>query len=286
MSSVQGLGAAHAAPAAAPASDQELRAVARQFESLFTHMLLKNMRAASFGPGIMDNDQSEFYRDMFDERLAREMAKGGGMGIAELLVRQLGRADAGKDGETRAPLSLPATRVAAHPPVTPTDNDGEGGPLAFVRKLLPHARRIGKVLGVAPQFLLAQAALETGWGRRPIRTGDGADSHNLFGIKAGGGWQGRTAVVGTLEFVQGVAQRQQAVFRAYASAGESFDDYATLLRGASRYRDVLHSGDDGRAFATGLQRAGYATDPNYADKLLSIASGKTLRTALEALKFR
>lgn len=294
MSSVSGplvtdmaaLGELKARAAARP--DDNLREVARQFESLFTHMLMKNMRAASFGPGIMDSEQSKFYQDMFDQQMSTELAAGKGLGIADLLLRQLGGAS---DDEVAADrervLTMPLRRPHPTRPVetvTPVVQ-ADDSPAGFVSRLAPHAARVGHVLGIAPRFLLAQAALETGWGRRPIAHGDGSSSHNLFGIKAGGRWKGPTAVVATLEHVNGLAQKQMASFRAYASEAESFDDYATLLRSATRYRGALHQGENGHAFASALQNAGYATDPDYASKILQIADGKTMRAALRTIKF-
>ena len=281
---------------AAAGGVDNLREVARQFEALFTHMLMKNMRAASLSDGLLDNQQSKFYRDMFDQQLSTELSDRGGLGIADLLVRQLGGTAA--PAPTDQPLRMP---VRPLPPTAPTPaaeaqesvsaasatqtaGDGEsGGPLEFVRKLLPHARRAGQMLGIAPQLLLAQAALESGWGSRPIRAPDGSDSHNLFGIKADARWQGSRAVVDTLEYTDGVAQREKAAFRAYGSLADSFDDYAGLLTKSTRYREALNTGDDAAAFAGALQKGGYATDPSYASKILRIATGRTLRGALDAL---
>lgn len=260
----------------------DLREVARQFESLFTHMLLKNMRSANLGEGAMDSEQSRFYRDMFDQQLAGELADGRGLGIADMLVRQLG-------GE----VTPPASRVrasygafAAAPVNGATAVKRSDDPISFIRRLVPHAVRAAKMLKVAPQFLLAQAALETGWGKHSIKTADGDDSHNLFGIKATGSWNGATAAAQTTEFEDGKAHSVNDQFRAYRNEADSFADYARLLMGSPRYRDALNRQDDGAGFAQALQKGGYATDPNYAQKIMNIAGGQTMRDALGALKIR
>jgi peptidoglycan hydrolase FlgJ len=141
---------------------------------------------------------------------------------------------------------------------------------AFQDKLGSHADEASKATGIPAKFMLGQAALESGWGRREIRGRDGANSHNLFGIKAGPEWKGKTVQAVTTEYVNGVAQRKVERFRAYDSYADSFKDYARLLSSNPRYEKVLASAGDAAKFAQGLQRAGYATDPNYAAKLTSI----------------
>ena len=152
-------------------------------------------------------------------------------------------------------------------------------PERFVAEIWDHARQAAKELGVDPRALVAQAALETGWGKRQIRTGDGDSAHNLFGIKASGSWQGRAVTNSTREFVGGVAVRENAAFRAYRSVADSFADYVSLLRNTPRYAAAIGQ-STARAFASALQRAGYATDPQYAAKLTAIAEGPTLNRAL------
>jgi flagellar protein FlgJ len=158
-----------------------------------------------------------------------------------------------------------------------------GTPEAFVAEVWPHAQAAASELGVDPRMLVAQAALETGWGRSVMRGPDGSPSHNLFGIKATGGWQGASVTQGTVEFRAGVMQRERASFRAYGSVGESFADYVRLVRDNPRYREAVAAGTDGARFAEALERAGYATDPQYAEKLKAIAGGPTLRRALAML---
>ena len=252
--------------------------VARQFESLFMQMMLKGMRQASMGEGIMDSDQSLFYRDMYDQQLALHLAESGGLGLAEVIKRQLGGAE-GVSAEAKG-QSLIDYRRQAIPLVSglpgvksaqgagaPSNIESEfSSPEEFVQRLLPMAREAAARLGQEPQVLIAQAALETGWGRNAIRSGDGANSHNLFGIKADQRWSGERVTVPTLEFEGGVPVRRQAAFRAYGSFEESFRDYADFIQSNPRYQGAL-AAQDGRAYLAGLQEAGYATDPKYAEKI-------------------
>lgn len=154
-----------------------------------------------------------------------------------------------------------------------------GSPEHFVARIWPHARRAAKELGVDPRALVAQAALETGWGRRGIRDRDGNSANNLFGIKAAG-WRGERVSTSTHEYVNGRRRSERADFRAYQSPAESFADYVRLLKSSPRYQHALNAGDDVHRFATELQRAGYATDPSYARKIYAIANGPTLDRAL------
>lgn len=141
---------------------------------------------------------------------------------------------------------------------------------AFVQRVLPHAREASASTGIPAQFMMGQAALETGWGRTEIRGADGQNSHNLFGIKAGASWRGRTVDIVTTEYVSGKPQKQVDTFRAYDSYADSFRDYANLLRSNPRYQNVIAQGQDAAGFAQGLQQAGYATDPRYAQKLMGV----------------
>jgi len=143
---------------------------------------------------------------------------------------------------------------------------------AFVQRLLPHAEAASASTGIPARFMLGQAALESGWGKVEIRGADGQNSHNLFGIKAGAGWKGQTVDIVTTEYVNGKPQKQVESFRAYDSYADSFRDYARLLRSNARYQNVIAQGQDAAGFAQGLQQAGYATDPNYAQKLMSVIS--------------
>lgn len=178
-----------------------------------------------------------------------------------------------------APSPARATGDADCGPATPLDCSS---PEAFVRSLWPHAKKTAEQLGVSAKALIAQAALETGWGRRLVGGDKGVVSHNLFGIKATG-WKGAKVASGTHEYVGGVRVNMRDSFRAYASAADSFADYARLL-GRERYAAARGTGDDVHRFASALQRGGYATDPSYANKITAIANGATMRRALAALE--
>lgn len=239
-----------------------LKEAAKQFESLFTQMMLKSMRDAnrSFSEGSMlSSSQGDFYQDLFDDQIAMELSKGKGLGLADVLVRQL--AQSGMASAPSSAQSVPATND--HRPLASSKED-------FVKMMWPHAQRAGEALGVDPSALVAQAALETGWGRA-VPSHTGGSSFNLFGIKAGSGWEGATANVPTLEFEDGVAVRKIERFRAYESPADSFDDYARLIGNNPRYENARGAGGDVATFASALQEGGYATDPNYAQKIVAVA---------------
>lgn len=182
-------------------------------------------------------------------------------------------------GET-APRSLHSQRNAAVNNIA-SNSGSERSPAEFVAAIMPHAQKAAAELGVPVKTLIAQAALETGWGRKMPRQSGGSEAHNLFGIKATGRWTGDSVTATTTEVVNGTARREVARFRAYDSAADSFNDYVRLLKTNPRYADSLNSGGDGKRFAQSLQRAGYATDPDYAAKLHAIAEGPTMRRAIE-----
>lgn len=254
-----------------------LKQAAKQFESLFTQMMLKSMRDAnrSFSEGSMfSSSQGEFYQDMFDDQISMELSKGKGLGLADVLVRQLAQSglvqgvDAAAAGQEASKAAFPsATQNVSsandHQPLAKSKED-------FVKMMWPHAQRAGRELGVDPSALVAQAALETGWGRAVPNQANGS-SYNLFGIKAGSGWEGATANVPTLEFEDGVAVRKVERFRAYDSPADSFSDYARLIGNNPRYENARGAGGDVTTFASALQEGGYATDPNYAQKIVGIA---------------
>lgn len=244
---------------AADDTPEAKRAVARQFEAMFLNQILSQMRSANaIDGGLFDAEKLKPYESMHDQQLALNLSQGRGIGLADAILRQL--------GETPA---APITRSAPNwGPRTRADFRPES-PAAFVAALRPHAERAGRALGVDPDVLIGQAALETGWGRSQIKAIDGRSSFNLFGIKATGNWTGAKAVVPTLEFVDGVPERRVEPFRAYESLGQAFDDYVALISGQPRYRQAL-AATDGEQYLRALQAAGYATDPDYANKILSI----------------
>ena len=267
-----------------------LRAVAGQFEALFIETLLRNARETSFGDSPFESsfdsgERQEMYRGLLDRQLAVEMAGGRGIGLADMLVRQLGGDAPPAPGRAAPPAAggifrLPASGRAAPGAAAPAWQT----PSEFVRDVWPHARRAARRLGVAPEAIVAQAALESGWGQRVMRGPDGASSLNLFGIKAGDGWRGSTVVRQTVEYTDGVAHREFAKFRSYPDLAAAFDDYAELLTGQARYRDVTNRGSDTTGFARALADAGYATDPAYAEKITRVLGSDTLREALAPLK--
>jgi flagellar protein FlgJ len=273
--------------------NQALRGAAQQFEGIFLSMMLKSMRGAVGEDSLFDTEQTQMFTQLLDQQLAQKLANGRGMGLADLMVRQLTRAQGNLASQTApvanqaaaAAAALPDQAPAAQPasPLPKTTQQSApaiDGARDFVSKLWPHAAEAAKDLGVAPHLLLGQAALESGWGRREIRGDDGRNSHNLFGIKAGANWNGDVVTITTTEYVGGVPQKKQEVFRAYASYAEAFQDYASLLRNNPRYQGALDRGGDAAAFARALQQGGYATDPAYAQKLVRVAGSVTMRQAL------
>jgi len=258
---------------------------ARELEALFLETLLRSMRAATPGDPLLGGAGLRLYREVHDRQLARELAARGSLGLAQLVVRQLGGGrEAGGGSAGGAAVGHPRAPAASVPGAA-APRAGRGPDYAdareFVTRLWPHARRAARALGVPPETLLAQAALETGWGRRVPRRADGASSHNLFGIKAGAGWRGPVAVVRTLEHGEGGLQPERARFRAYASPAEAFDDYVALVRTSPRYRAALAAGD-AEGYLRALAAGGYATDPRYAEKVLAVLRGPRLAAALKA----
>ncbi len=267
-------------------SAETLKQVASQFEALFMHMMLKSMREASFGDDLFGSEQSNFYRDMYDQQLSMTLAKKHGLGLADVLVRQLGgdRLLAAVTGESgKDSLALTMDRLRAQVPAQIQDKPA-ADPTAFVHKLWPHAERAAGKLGVAPEAIVAVAALETGWGGAVMQHPDGRSANNLFGIKANANWSGARVSASTREFVHGAPVTRREDFRAYDSIAKSVDDFANFLKDSPRYRDALAAGSDTQAFTESLARGGYATDPVYARKLQSILGGDTLRSALTELK--
>lgn len=269
-------------------SPEAIREVAEQFEALFVQMMLKEMRAATIKGGVFDSFQMDTYHEMFDQQLALDMARKGGLGLADMMVRQLDPA-AGRGVDTRGerelkwPESVVPARptLSAPPPMTATRQRDAGdtsvyraqafdSPSEFLATLTPLAQRAAVELDVPAEAIIAQSALETGWGQHVMHHGDGRPAWNLFGIKAGSDWDGETVTAMTTEVIDGEVVRKRAAFRAYGSPAEAVEDYIRFLSGRPRYSAVLGSGDDYGHFALALQEAGYATDPQYADKITRI----------------
>lgn len=257
-------------------------------------MMLKSMRDASLGGGLMDSKQSEFYRDMYDKQIAVDMAQKQGIGLADVLKRQLGGGISAQysDLSPEEYLGMPITArpvngadaatVARRSVDTPAAFDGS--PEAFVDALWPVAEQAAAKINLPPEALLAQAALETGWGRHVMQHGTGDSSHNLFGIKADSRWQGDKVMVSTLEYRDGVALNTRANFRAYESFEHSFSDYVDFVQRNPRYQQALAQTNDPKAYFSALQEAGYATDPAYAQKIQRILDSESMQRAAQSAK--
>jgi len=284
-----------------------LDAVAKQFESIFVSMMIKSMRDANKGfseGNLLQSSESDSYQQMFDSQLAVTLSNDKGIGLAEVIKRQLSKsvsgvnADSGSKSfnvhqsyrlddylgkDTRHSFSprLNADEVQqtvvkventlmSMPDLTSSEVMHEidfSSPDKFIQSLYPYAKNVERETGIDARLMLAQSALETGWGKHQIMKQDGSPSFNLFGIKAQAGWEGGEAEITTTEYRGGLAMKEQANFRAYDSYGESFKDYAKFLKGNERYQSAMASVDDPKEFAMALQDSGYATDPNYANKI-------------------
>jgi peptidoglycan hydrolase FlgJ len=242
-----------------------VREAAKQFETMFTQQLLKQMRDSSMNADMMDNEGTKMGTEMLDSQWASKMAGLPG-GLSDVIARQLERQMGIAQGVTAKP-------VTANPaPVDPLHADApvalpQKAAAAFIQAHTDAAAAAEKATGIPARFMIAQAAHETGWGRKEIRNSDGSNSYNLFGIKAGPNWKGATTDVTTTEYIGGKAHKVTQTFRAYSSFAESFADYASTMKNSPRYAAVVASGADANGFARGLQKAGYATDPAYAAKL-------------------
>jgi flagellar protein FlgJ len=284
--------------------EEGLKQVSRQFEALFMNMVLKSMREATPSSGLLESRNEKVYMSMLDQQLSQNLS-GRGVGLAEAMLAQLSRnaASGAADGEAGAmsldplagfPLKPQAgIPLGSAPPQgaliarrsTPVDlsvyqNNGErpspvaiaslqGNVDSFVKSMGGSAQAASEASGVPAPLILAQAALESGWGKREIRADDGTQSFNLFGIKADRGWKGPVVETTTTEYVDGEPQKVRARFRAYGSYDEAFTDYAKFITRNPRYANVLATDDPAEA-AHGLQKAGYATDPQYGQKLVRI----------------
>ncbi len=332
--------------------------VAKQFESVFVGMMLKSMRQVKLAEGILDNNQSEFYRDMYDQQLSIHLAGERGIGLSDLIVKQLSPdqsatvvrgqkiADYERQLLSRKPVESKLDDVTVEPkgenlglleeiesteenpfwagfskifeksdveeaiqrphsildqaPAKPLDfvdqqkteqvqiktglesqlhnqdNRRINSAEDFVNRLRPYAEIAAKELGVEANVLLSQAALETGWGKSVIKASDGSSSYNLFNIKANKSWKGAQQKVETIEYKDGVARKEMAGFRAYSSYQESFNDYVNFIKTNPRYRTAIKMAGKPERYMHELQQAGYATDPNYAKKVMKIYQSKVV----------
>lgn len=273
--------------------DSALKETAEQFEAIFIRMMLKSMRSAQDAladeNSPFNSQQVKFYRDMHDQQLATNLAGNGNLGLAELIVRQLD-----PKGEDYLPASvirndanisslnrqrIQAAEQAANEVLGDVSerqanqafkHGAFDSPQAFIVELLPKAKPFADQLGIDPKALVAQAALETGWGKHMIYRSDGQNSHNLFGIKADSRWQGEKASIDTLEYQDGVAHKQVAQFRAYPSYEQSLADYLSFVKDSARYQQATQNSQHPEKYFDALQQAGYATDPNYAGKVMAV----------------
>ncbi|PCK33234.1 flagellar assembly peptidoglycan hydrolase FlgJ [Pseudoalteromonas piscicida] len=271
------------------ASDQALKKAAQQFESIFTQMLLQSMRKAN--EALEDKDSPfnssgvKFFEEMHDQQLAMHLSEKGSLGLADLIVQQLSpNSEKYKpasvlraDGDVALKKSQPESREKAAPMPASIETaqpnkeqQNFGSPEEFVEGVWDYAKSAAKKLGLNPAVMVAQAALETGWGKHIINKKDGSSSFNLFNIKADSRWNGESARKSTLEFEQGLPVKKQADFRAYNSIEQSFEDYVSFIKGNPRYEQALDKVNDSHAYLNELQEAGYATDPNYANKIKSV----------------
>jgi flagellar protein FlgJ len=274
---------------AAQGEREALVGAARQFESLLLAQMLKTMRQTRFSDEddpMGGGEAMKLYQDLLDQQWATQMAKGKGLGFADMMVKALEKHAAAGGGPSAAGVGQPGVdqpvgasdapvggaAEAVHATPTPTPSAAAPAPTAnpqskasFIARMRPHAEAAAAATGVPAEFILAHAALESAWGRQEIKDGEGKSSHNLFGIKAGRGWDGAVVETLTTEYRQGLPMKVSQRFRAYADYDSAFADYAKLLK--TRYGAALEAGAQASAFARGLVAGGYATDPAYADKL-------------------
>lgn len=278
-----------------------LEETAKQFESIFVHMMLKSMRAAedvlADENSPFNSQQVKFYRGMHDQQLASNLSANGSIGLADVIVQQLdpqanGITPAGvlrNNGNlstisdfsrAQASVSQSATASAKGPGLSdgPSKQPGFSSAEEFVQNLLPIAEEAAKKIGLDPKAMLAQAAVETGWGQHLIHSGEGQNSHNLFGVKASRGWQGEKNYIDTLEFENGTAHKTKAVFRSYSSFADSMNDYVDFLKSSPRYKNALENTDNPASYFNELQKSGYATDPAYAEKVMSVYNSDRLKS--------
>jgi len=292
-------------------SPEAIRQVAKQFESLFVQMMLKSMRDTVPENELFGSKAENMYRDMYDKQLGMNISQGKGIGLANVIERQLGGTPE-SDVSNRSLDDYLATPFPVDPRVrnnvdasnvqlgrigrhasfaTSTDSVGEpslagawGDAEAFVKDVWPHALRAADTLGVDAEVLMAQSALETGWGKYLPLHADGSNSFNLFGIKADNRWQGERVEITTREYRHGVMQHEKAQFRSYDSVGEAFDDYVDFIMTSPRYQKALEHAYDAEAYARELQQAGYATDPDYARKINRVRGSEVLQNKVSELK--
>ena len=290
--------------ASTDASKAALKKAAAQFEAIFTQMLLKGMRKANEAfedkESPFNSSSVKFFEEMHDQQLSSELSSNGSLGLADLIVQQLSpdaknytpssvlRTSNDFLSDQRAGIELPHQKHKKEIiPLTDNkvteeakSNDNKANfdtAEEFVSSVWEHAKTAAKKIGLNPAVMVAQAALETGWGKHIINKSDGNSSNNLFNIKSDKSWQGEKANKVTLEFEQGAAVKKQASFRAYDSIKDSVNDFVDFLTQNPRYQQALQNTGKPAAFLDSLQQAGYATDPNYADKIKRVLNSSELK---------
>ena len=252
------------------------REVASQFEKMFLDMVMKSMRQATPKFDELESNTVSMFQGMYDQQLSQNLTAGKGLGLADIIAAQLEKMT--NSAALQTPLKRPATfsygsqTIQAGTSSSLGSNDSAD---SFVETVGAAAVSAAQTMGLSPHLMLAHAALETGWGKKPITDSAGNNTHNLFGIKAGKDWKGRTADIVTTEYVEGRAQKRVETFRAYDSYADAFSDYGQLL--AKRYSDAAQAGANAKVFAKELQEGGYATDPSYARKLAQVAEHPALK---------
>ncbi len=263
---------------------ESVRAAAQQFEAYFMQMMLRSMRQTLSQDGPFDSQETKTFSDMFDQQIAQSVSKGRGIGLADMLTAQMQASMEAKPGIKLQPRPYDLPAVPSKMPAAglhDTSKDTSATPRNFVNKLWPHAVDAAAELGVSPHVLVAQAALETGWGKHELHGAEG-NSFNLFNIKAGKNWSGATVRADTTEYINGKPVQQAASFKAYGSYKEAFADYARQLKSNPRYAGAIAQGGNAEGFARGLQSGGYATDPMYADKIMRVINSAAFRDGLTA----
>jgi len=281
-------------------SPEAIRQVAKQFESLFVQMMLKSMRDTVPENELFGSKAGKMYQEMYDKQLSMHISNGKGIGLASTIERQLGGTPENElsDKNINQYLSnpkpvdvIPKSNVTLFKLQKTSQSDAEkvspavekatgiwNSAKEFINDIWPYAQRAADVLGVDADVLVAQSALETGWGKHTPKHADGSNSFNLFGIKADDRWQGEKLEITTREYRHGVMQQEQAKFRAYESPAQAFEDYTNFILDNPRYQQALERGYDGEAYARELQKAGYATDPDYAKKIDRIRNSEELQS--------
>lgn len=278
-------------------SPEAIKAVAKQFEAIFMNMMLKSMREATPQDSPFDSEQSRTFTSMLDQQLSTNLSSKG-LGLADILAKQLSKTSQaavsameqavkhveddldGASSMIQHKLSPDLTNPDKHKTnavdknatINKLLNDKtlHGESNEFKARMVQHAKEASRATGVPAHLMLGQAALETGWGKREIKATDGTPSYNLFGIKATGNWTGKVVEAMTTEYVNGIKQKRIEKFRAYDSYADSFKDFAKLMTNNPRYEKVIANLNNVYDYAQAMQKAGYATDPNYAAKLTSV----------------